>query len=235
MIDYKQVVIECGTIALECERSGAEQMAAHERACRDAIMELMAQVRAAEKSAKDTGEIANHWEYLYGEELGRRKATEIRAENAEAEANRLKKIHFYRLDGGQELTAKQLYDMLIQAKEKIKQLEGTREINSARMEREDIVEVLKECEGVNREICLQAAKKISELRQEKDSLRRSLDEVLYELSEYTEGEERLRYMEMTSFAEWMSINFDPLEMAARRAECIERHKNGTSQGCEDWK
>lgn len=86
MIDYKQLAIDCGAMACICMGAGAENLAAHERACRDAIMELMAQVKAAEASANNTGKIADHWEFLYGEELGRRKATELRAEKAEQRA-----------------------------------------------------------------------------------------------------------------------------------------------------
>lgn len=81
-IDYKQLAIDCGELAIICQGADAESFARHERACRDAIFELLRRAEAAEKRAASA-------EYRCGEEIGRRKAMEIRAERAEARCARL--------------------------------------------------------------------------------------------------------------------------------------------------
>ena len=118
-IDYER--LEMGCVMLASMLGGRGDLADHERDCWRAIHTLLSRAEDAEKRASTA-------EYKYGEEVGRRKAMEIRAEKAEAEANELKRIHVYYLGGGLELTAKQLYDMLIQAGEEIKRLEGSREM-----------------------------------------------------------------------------------------------------------
>lgn len=84
MVDYKQLAMDCNTLSWAFEGAAvdnkltvvADKMVAHERACRDAILNLVARAEAAEKRAASA-------EYRYGEEIGRRKAMEIRAERAE--------------------------------------------------------------------------------------------------------------------------------------------------------
>lgn len=77
-VDYKRLAIDCEEYALACYKSKLWALASHERTCRDAILGLLARAEAAEKQA----DIA---ECRCGEEIRRRKATEIRAENAESQ------------------------------------------------------------------------------------------------------------------------------------------------------
>ena len=83
MIDYKQLAADCNTLAWALEGAAADnrvtafadKMAAHERECWYAILDLLGRASETDK-----------FEHLYGEEIGRRKAAEVRAERAEKEA-----------------------------------------------------------------------------------------------------------------------------------------------------
>ena len=73
MIDYKQLAIDCNTIAEAIGETAAgdkvtmraEGMTAHQRACRDAILELLARAEKAETEAKQLGDqLVEAWRHL---------------------------------------------------------------------------------------------------------------------------------------------------------------------------
>lgn len=123
MTDFKQLAIDCEEYASACHRSKLWALASHERACRDAIFELMNRVKVVEASAKNTEEIANNWEIFYCEEFGRRKEAETRAEKAEAEVERLRTERVEIMVGDEELTIDELRDRYADIKMRCARLE----------------------------------------------------------------------------------------------------------------